>query len=323
MSKIVGNRIKVAGFGELAETVFFWRMMREFLKLLRVHQWVKNVFILLPAFFGLRITEPRTLMVAVGGALGFSMIASAVYILNDWRDREADRLHPKKKHRPLAANTVSVPAALSTMTLMGFCGLILIGVFDLRALYLALVYVGMNILYTFWLKHIALLDIFIIGLGFVIRIGVGARVVTPDIPLSMWIVVMTFLGALFLGLAKRRDDVLLASNGLEIRKSIEGYNLLFINGAMVMMASVLIVGYLLYVSNPEVIAHFRSDKLYFTAGFVVLGVLRYMQLTFVEEKSGSPTRILLGDIFLQITIIGWLVTFVWLIYLGGQGILAG
>lgn len=289
-------------------------MALEYLRLMRPHQWVKNIFILLPTFFGLRIMEMNTFLEAFAGLAAFSFIASGVYILNDWRDIPVDRLHPKKKHRPLAAGTVPVSGALALMVVLMLGGLAFMAFYDEKALYLALVYVGMNILYSIWLKHIALLDIFVIALGFVIRIGIGATIVDPDIPLSMWIVVMTFLGALFLGLAKRRDDVLLAADGMNVRKSISGYNLAFINGAMVMMASVLIVGYLLYVSNPEVMSHFKSEQLYFTAAFVVLGVLRYMQIAFVEQKSGSPTSILLHDRFLQITIAGWLGTFIWLIY---------
>lgn len=289
-------------------------MALEYLRLMRPHQWVKNIFILLPTFFGLRIMEMNTFLEAFVGLAAFSIIASGVYILNDWRDIAVDRLHPKKKHRPLAAGSVPVSGALTLMVLLMVGGLALMAFYDIKSFYLALVYVGMNILYSIWLKHIALLDIFVIALGFVIRIGIGATIVEPDIPLSMWIVVMTFLGALFLGLAKRRDDVLLAADGMNVRKSIAGYNLAFINGAMVMMASVLIVGYLLYVSNPEVMSHFKSEQLYFTAAFVVLGVLRYMQIAFVEQKSGSPTSILLNDRFLQITIAGWLATFIWLIY---------
>ena len=289
-------------------------MILPLIRLMRPQQWVKNVFVLLPVFFGLRLLEWEASASALLGAAAFSMLASAVYVFNDFRDRESDRLHPTKYLRPLAAQTVSIPAALSLMAGLAAAGLALFAWLDLQALWFALAYLLLNVLYSIRLKHIALLDLFIVAMGFVIRVGIGATVVTPDVPLSMWIVVMTFLGALFLGLAKRRDDVLLAEGGLQVRKSIDGYNLPFINGAMVMMASVLVVGYLSYVSDSEVINHFHNPRLYYTAAFVVLGVLRYMQIAFVEEKSGSPTGILLSDRFLQITIAGWLATFIWLIY---------
>ncbi|MEL6593165.1 MAG: prenyltransferase, partial [Bacteroidota bacterium] len=148
-----------------------------------------------------------------------------------------------------------------------------------------------------------------------IRVVVGSLVVEEPIALSMWIVLMTFLGALFLALAKRRDDVLLAEEGNKVRKSIDGYNLEFINGAMMIMASVLIVSYISYVSATEVQENLHSNQLYVTVLFVILGVLRYMQITFVEERSGSPTRILLGDRFIQLTLLGWVLTYVVLIYL--------
>lgn len=303
-------------FGELIFCLFFGAMIQDYLRLMRPHQWVKNVFILLPVFFGVRITEIRTLMMAMTGVAAFSCIASAVYIFNDWRDIKVDRLHPTKKYRPLAAELIPIRGALILMGVLLAVGMSILAWYDHRAFHLGLVYIGMNLLYSVWLKHISLLDIFVIALGFVIRLGIGSTIVDPNIPLSMWIVVMTFLGALFLGLAKRRDDVLLAAEGLKVRRSVKSYNLPFVNGGMVMMASVLIVGYLSYVSNPETMDHFQTENLYFTGAFVILGVLRYMQITFVEQRSGNPTRILLSDRFLQITIAGWLATFIWLIYLG-------
>jgi 4-hydroxybenzoate polyprenyltransferase len=167
----------------------------------------------------------------------------------------------------------------------------------------------MNLLYSFGLKHIPILDINIIAIGFVLRLLMGSAAGGDALPLSMWIVLITFLLALFLALAKRRDDVLLAEEGKKVRKSIDGYNLEFINGAMMIMASVTIVFYISYTIT-EGVTRFQTDKLYFTVFFVILGIMRYMQITFVEKKSGSPTKILLRDIFLQITILGWLVSFV-------------
>jgi hypothetical protein len=131
----------------------------------------------------------------------------------------------------------------------------------------------------------------------------------------MWIIIMTFLLTLFLALAKRRDDVLLFIGQERIsRRAIDGYNLVFIDSAMVIMAAVTIVAYIMYTVSPDVMEKFRTDKLYITTLFVVLGILRYMQITFVENKSGSPTEILLRDGFLQCVILSWLATFAFLIY---------
>lgn len=289
-------------------------MLRDYLTLMRPHQYIKNLVIFAPAFFALRITETDTLWRMLLGVVGFSLVASAVYILNDYLDRDEDRQHPKKKDRPLASGRVAPGQALLLMS-----GLILVTipaffVLDRQAFYLVSAYVFMNVLYTFRLKHVPIIDIFIIALGFLIRVGIGAALAQPHIPLSMWIVLIIFLGALFLGLAKRRDDVLLAADGRKVRKNIDGYNLEFINGAMMIMASVLTVSYISYTISPEVQAKFQNQNLYITVFFVLLGVLRYMQITFVEERSGSPSKIFLRDIFLQLTILGWILTFVFLLY---------
>lgn len=287
--------------------------MKPYAELLRPHQYVKNVFLFLPAFFALRITEWLVIQDTLLGFIGFSLVASSVYILNDYMDRDADRMHPRKKDRPLAAGTVPVNAAF---VMFGVCllgGLGLIFWLDQEAFYWQLGYFIMNVLYTFRLKHIPILDVSIISIGFVIRIMVGGLVVEGHVPISMWIVLMTFLGALFLALAKRRDDVLLAADGREVRKSISGYNLEFINGAMMIMASVLIVSYISYTISEEVQQRF-GETLYLTVIFVIIGVLRYMQITFVEEKSGSPTKVLLSDRFVQLTAISWLLLFGLLIY---------
>ncbi|MEL6674987.1 MAG: UbiA prenyltransferase family protein [Bacteroidota bacterium] len=289
--------------------------MKEIITLLRPHQYVKNLFLFFPAFFALRITEIDVWLKLGLAFVAFSAIASAVYILNDYLDRKADAQHPVKKHRPLAAGTVSSTTAFLLMSGLLIFGLSIFAFLSKQALYLVTAYVAMNILYSIKLKHIPILDIFIIALGFVIRIGLGAVSVERQIPLSMWIVLMTFLGALFIALAKRRDDVRLAEEGLQVRKSISGYNLPFINGAMMIMASVLIVSYISYTISPEVQARFGSKYLYISVGFVIMGLFRYLQITFVEERSGSPTKILLSDVFLQLTIIGWLGLLFWLIYL--------
>jgi 4-hydroxybenzoate polyprenyltransferase len=171
-----------------------------------------------------------------------------------------------------------------------------------------LIYFLLNIAYTLKLKHIAILDIFIIASGFVLRLFAGSSV--TEIPLSMWIILMTFLLALFLALAKRRDDVLLSLEGQETRKNIDGYNLEFVNASMVLMAGVVIVSYLMYTISPEVEGRLGTEHLYLTSFFVILGIFRYMQITFVEEDSGSPTKVVIRDKFLKLTILFWLISFI-------------
>lgn len=289
-------------------------MLKDYISLLRPHQYIKNLFLFLPAFFSLQIKDVDILLRTSLAFLAFCCMASAVYILNDYKDREADRQHPIKKLRPLASGKIATPQALGIMCLLVVMGFLLSISLGKYVFYLLTAYVFINVLYSFKLKHIPIIDIFIIALGFVIRIGVGAYAAPTPIPYSKWIILMTFLGAIFLGLAKRRDDVLLAAQGQKVRKSIDGYNLEFINGAMMIMASVLIVSYISYTISPEIQQNFNSEFLYLTVAFVILGVMRYLQISFVEKRSGNPAKILLTDVFLQLTILAWLITFVILIY---------
>ncbi len=245
--------------------------------------------------------------------ISFSCCASAVYILNDYCDIEADRLHPRKKKRPLASGTIPLPNAFILMSSLLIFGFSLMIWLSPRASCVLAGYVLMNIGYCFGLKKVSILDVTLIATGFVLRLFIGATV--GNIPLSMWIIVITFLLALFLALAKRRDDVLVfLKTGKKMRESIDGYTLQFVDAAMMIMASIVIVSYLLYTTSTEVISKLHSEYLYLTAVFVVLGVMRYLQIALVEENSGSPTEVLLHDRFMQMTIIGWLAAFYWILY---------
>lgn len=282
--------------------------------LLRPHQYVKNLFIFVPLFFSGQIADGQLLFGAGIAFFAFSLSASAVYILNDYQDIEEDRQHPKKKNRPLASGKISKKNALLLMGTLWISSTLLMAFLSLPSLGVLAVYVVLNIAYSFRLKHVAILDVTIIAIGFVLRLFIGSTV--NDIPLSMWIVIMTFLLALFMALAKRRDDVLIFLNtGEKMRKVIDGYNLQFIDGAMMIMASIVIVAYILYTTSTEVLQRMDSEQLYLTALFVVLGIMRYLQIAFVENNSGSPTKIALKDRFMQATIIAWACSFAWIIYL--------
>ena len=199
------------------------------------------------------------------------------------------------------------------MLLLAASGIYLMVTISIQAAAILSGYILLNIAYSFYLKHIAILDITIIATGFVLRLFVGAT--ATGIYLSMWIVIMTFLLALFLALAKRRDDVLLfLDTGKKMRKVIDGYNIQFIDSAMMIMASVVIVAYISYATSPEVVQRLHNEHLYLTALFVIVGVMRYMQISFVQQDSGSPTKIVLRDIFIQLTLVSWVVTFAWILY---------
>ena len=283
------------------------------IKLIRPHQYIKNLFIFLPLFFALKITDTSLLLNAIIAFIAFSLTASAIYTLNDYHDIEEDRQHPKKKDRPLASGAISKSQAITIMSVLFISGFTLMASLSLKAVGLLAGYVVMNIAYSFYLKHVSIIDVSIIAIGFVLRLFIGSAV--TNIPLSMWIVIMTFLLALFMALAKRRDDVLIyLDTGKKMRKVIDGYNLQFLDAAMVIMASVVIVAYTIYTTSPEIVARINSEHLYLTALFVILGIMRYLQIAFVLKDSGSPTMIVLKDRFMQLTLIGWALTFAWILY---------
>ena len=282
--------------------------------LIRPHQYVKNLFIFMPMFFVGQMGNIDLLVDSLIAFAAFSLSASAVYILNDYKDVEDDRQHPTKKNRPLASGSISSQTGLVIMSLLAICGLALMASLSIEAVEILIVYIILNLAYSFKLKHVAIIDVVIISTGFVLRLFIGSQVTA--IPLSMWIVIMTFLLALFLALAKRRDDVLIfRDTGKKMRQVVDGYNLQLIDSAMTIMSAVVIVAYILYTTWAETVARIGNDYLYLTALFVILGIMRYLQIALVEENSGSPTRIVLKDRFIQLTIVAWLATFGWMIYL--------
>lgn len=288
--------------------------IKKIFTLIRPHQYIKNLFIFMPLFFVGQITDVERLLNAVIAFVAFSFSASAIYIINDINDMEEDRQHPKKKYRPLVSGDISKKSAVFLMSILFIASISLMAKLSLEACGIVGAYIALNISYSFYLKHIAILDVSIIAIGFVLRLFVGSTV--NEIPLSMWIVIMTFLLAFFLALAKRRDDVLLfLDTGKKMRMVVDGYNLQLIDGAMMIMASVVIVAYILYTTSIEVVQRMQSEYLYLTALFVVLGIMRYLQIVFVENDSSSPTQIVLKDKFMQITILAWVFSFVWIIYL--------
>lgn len=283
------------------------------IKLMRPHQYVKNLFILFPLFFALKIDDSALLFNALLAFAAFSLTASAIYILNDYHDIEEDRQHPTKKERPLASGAVGKTEALLLTAGLLAAGFSLMASLSLPATAILALYTLLNVAYSFALKHIAIIDVVIIAVGFVLRLFVGGAV--TGVPLSMWIIMMTFLLALFMALAKRRDDVLIYNNtGRKMRRVIDGYNLQFLDTAMSIMGAVVIVAYTIYTTSAEVVQRLHSDHLYLTTLFVIIGILRYLQIAFVHLDSGSPTKIVLTDRFMQLTLLGWIVTFIWILY---------
>lgn len=289
--------------------------MGAFFKMVRPHQYIKNLLVFFPLFFAKKITDLALLQSAALAFISFCFAASTIYIFNDIRDIEKDKVHPKKKLRPIASGAVSIKAAVITDIIFLVTALAAAFFTSLRTGIIILTYLVINLFYSLGMKNIAILDIFAVSTGFLLRLLSGTEygAVAGILP-SHWIIIMTFLLSLFLAVAKRRDDLVLAESGLDVRKSISGYSLEFINGVMSIMSAVIIVSYLLYTLDPAVQLYYGSKNIYATAFFVLLGLLRYMQITFVEKKSGSPTDIVYKDKFLQITLLAWGVSFLFFAY---------
>jgi decaprenyl-phosphate phosphoribosyltransferase len=284
-----------------------------YLKLLRPKDWAKNLFLFLPLFFGREIFNTGKLITVSFGFIAFCCIASSIYIINDYRDREDDRKHPVKCKRPLASGSVSPTAALV------ICGLLLVAGFALawflrdKFLFVLGIYFLINLAYSMGLKSIAILDIMILATGFVLRIKGGS--VLSFVPLSEWIVIMVFLLAVFMAIGKRRDDVLLKlSSGTDMRKSIKGYNLELLNVLLALVCAVIVVAYFMYTMSDATIRNMGTDRLYYTCIFVLAGIMRYLQIIYISTDSGSPTKILYKDRFIQITLLLWMASFIFVLY---------
>lgn len=292
-------------------------MLKSVFLLLRPQQWVKNVFIFLPLFFHGDLTNVHMLINTIIAFFCYCFAASSIYCFNDIYDVESDRRHPMKCKRPIASGAVPISKAYGLMTVMLSLSLML-AYFSLGDTAMAVIgvicfYYLMNIAYCVKLKQIALVDVFIIASGFVLRVVLGG--VVNGIELSQWIVLMTFLLALFLAFAKRRDDVVLyQETGVLPRKNVNRYNLDFMNQAITIVATITLVAYIMYTVSDEVMQRFNSRYIYFTTVFVLAGILRYLQLTIVDVKSGSPTKVLLKDRFVQSCIVGWVFLFLLIIY---------
>ncbi|MEQ1587506.1 MAG: UbiA prenyltransferase family protein [Cyclobacteriaceae bacterium] len=287
--------------------------MKPILKLLRIKQWVKNLFLFIPTFFAGNIFEFSQLYILAIGAFAFSLVASGVYVINDFQDKKLDQRHPQKKYRPIASGQISGNTALILILALLLAGLGLSLTLNLDFFYILLAYFILNLGYCYGLKNIPILDLFIVAAGFLLRVYSGGVLV--DVFVSHWLSIMILLLALFIVIAKRRDDLVLhEKTGQNLREVSKAYNLEFINSCLTLLSSVILVAYIMYTVSPEVSEKFSSHYLFATSVFVMAGIMRYLQITFVERRSGSPTEILLTDKFILLTILGWVISFYLIIY---------
>jgi prenyltransferase, ubiA family len=290
--------------------------MKNLIRLIRPHQWVKNLVVLLPVFFGGALLHIESVYAGLVTALCFSFAASSIYCLNDIVDVDDDRQHPVKCHRPMASGAISIPQGYTLMFLMFVLSMLstfLLCQSQLETASVILFYWLLNIAYCLKLKQYAIIDVCVVSFGFVLRILAGGY--ATSIHLSKWIVLMTFLLMLFLSFAKRRDDVVrMNETGHAPRQNTIRYNLTFINQAITITSSVTLVCYIMYTVSPETIQNFHTDYLYLTSVFVLVGLLRYIQIAVVDKRSGDPTKVMLHDRFMQFVVLAFGLAFLFIIY---------
>lgn len=293
--------------------------MKKYLKLFRVEQWVKNTFVFLPVFFAGKVLQWELLVESFLAFVIFSLTASAIYIINDYSDIASDRMHPEKKNRPLASGAISKRTAKLLLlallvVVVGLCFVAkeLVGEVVWKFCTVIVAYFVLNLAYTFKLKHIAIVDISIIAIGFVLRVFAGGYL--TGILVSQWAILLTFVLALVLAMGKRRGELVNAAISGKSRKALDGYNVQFADIALSMSVTLAIISYLMFTVQPDVQEKF-GNRIFYTFIFVVFAFLRYLQQTLVYNKTESPTKIVYKDRYIQITVLLWVFTFLTFIYL--------
>lgn len=290
------------------------KYLYELFQLFRIKQYAKNGFVFIPLFFSGGALNIQNLTNVFFAFVLFSLMASSIYILNDYLDIEVDRLHPKKKNRPLVTGSIDKNFGLLLSLLLSCSSIILSLLLNNSLTLVLLFYLFTNILYSMRLKHVPIIDVFILALGFILRLFAGS--VVADVKLSIWLQLMTFLLSLFLGFAKRRDDFILSDvESLSLRKVNKYYNLKFIDSVLSILVSITVVCYIFYCLSDEVTARYSVIITLPSLIFVLFGLFRYLQITLVENNSGSPAELLYTDRPLSISVFLWLVYFLCVIYL--------
>jgi 4-hydroxybenzoate polyprenyltransferase len=281
--------------------------------LLRPSQWVKNLLVFAALIFSRHLFLFDSALRTVAAFTSFCLLASAAYVLNDVHDAEKDRRHPEKSLRPIAAGRVPVPTALLLSGVLATVALGIAVALGGGFVEIALAYAALQVLYSFAMKDVVILDVMAIAAGFVLRAVAGGVVI--DVEVSPWLVICTFLLALFLGFSKRRHEVvLLHEEAAEHRASLREYTPYFLDQMISVVTASTVVAYAIYTVSPEVREKLHTDSLYLTVPFVLYGIFRYLYLVHRREGGGNPTKELLTDRPLWVNVVFWIGTAIWLLY---------
>ena len=288
-------------------------MIREVARSMRAYQWTKNLVLFAGLVFTLKVLDPHSVLAAVAGFFAFSLAVSGVYLLNDVLDVERDRLHPDKKTRPVASGRISKAAAIAWSAILlalGLAGCFLLGP---RFGASAVAYVALTLAYSVFFKHVVLLDVVAIALGFVLRAAAGVELMRdrahagPEtIELSPWLLVCAFFLALFLAIGKRRHELaVLEGDATRHRAALGGYNEKLLDQLVAVVTGATVLAYSVYTIAPETLAKFDGRPIYLTIPFVLYGIFRYLYLMYAQDKGGNPSEHLLRDRATLVNVILW------------------
>jgi 4-hydroxybenzoate polyprenyltransferase len=288
------------------------RALKAFFQLIRPKQWTKNLVVFAGLMFSANLLDAARFFQVLQLFVVFCLAAGAVYIFNDWKDLSADRLHPQKKNRPLAAKAISPQLALTGALILLAASLAWSAALSPLMLGVVLLYLLLNAAYSLGLKNVVLLDVFTVTAGFVLRAAAGAWLI--QVPISSWLLIVTTLLSLFLGFAKRRHELLvLGERAAQHRRSLGEYSAQLLDQVMGVVASATIISYCLYAATSPTAREYHDLML--TVPFVLYGVLRYLYLVYQKNQGGAPELILLRDRPMLVTILLWVLTAGLILYL--------
>lgn len=290
-------------------------MLKDVLHLLRPSQWTKNSVVFAALIFAKHLFVVDQLLVVMAGFWCFCMVASGCYVMNDLRDCERDRQHPLKSLRPLPSGRVSQSVAVVLMVALMIAGLAFAAALHTGFAALVFAYLLLQVAYTFAFKDIVILDVMSIATGFVIRAVAGGVIIA--VPVSQWLVICTFLGALFLGFCKRRHElVLLEGRATEHRESLREYSPYFLDQMISVVTASTVLAYAIYTASPEVREKLGTENLYLTIPFVLFGIFRYLYIVHQREEGGNPTQVMLTDRPIIACVLLWIVAVTLILYWG-------
>ena len=289
-------------------------MIKYYFQLLRVPQWIKNLFVFVPLMFSLHLFEADYFLASLKAFVVFCLASSFIYIINDIIDIDADAVHPTKKFRPLPSGKISKQSAWITSILIFLFLILLSFISPIEFIYFLASFILLNIIYSVYFKHIVILDVFSIAAGFTIRVLAGAAII--NVPVSSWLVLTTMFISLFLGVMKRHSELeqITESEKTPTRKVLAEYSLTFTNQMATVAAAGVIICYALYTVSQRTVSVFGTENLIYTTPFVVFGIFRFMYLEYLNQKGENTTQIMLTDLPMILTVLFYVATTVLIVY---------